>query len=192
MPADDRHDLARALIALYKGVVYRDSDEAQWSRLLAMQGALATHFSAVGLELGVDEGEGYAFLKTRVQPEGEELPRLVPRRALTYPVSLLLALLRKKMVEADAAGGDSRLILTREQIVDLVRVFLPGGTNEARVTDLVTAALGKVEDLGFVRRLAGQDDTFEIRRILKAFVDAQWLSEFDQRLAAYRAVEETP
>jgi hypothetical protein len=27
---------------------------------------------------------------------------------------------------------------------------------------------------------------FEVRRILKAFVDAQWLSEFDERLATYR------
>jgi hypothetical protein len=28
---------------------------------------------------------------------------------------------------------------------------------------------------------------FEVQRILKAFVDAQWLAEFDGRLAAYRA-----
>ena len=28
---------------------------------------------------------------------------------------------------------------------------------------------------------------FEVRRILKAFVDAQWLADFDQRLAAYLA-----
>jgi hypothetical protein len=38
-----------------------------------------------------------------------------------------------------------------------------------------------------VRRLRGQDGMFEVQRILKAFVDAQWLAEFDARLAAYRA-----
>jgi hypothetical protein len=27
---------------------------------------------------------------------------------------------------------------------------------------------------------------YEVRRILKAFVDAQWLAEFDQRLTAYQ------
>jgi hypothetical protein len=27
---------------------------------------------------------------------------------------------------------------------------------------------------------------YEVRRIIKAYVDAQWLSEFDARLAAYR------
>ena len=31
------------------------------------------------------------------------------------------------------------------------------------------------------------DARFEVQRILKAFVDAQWLAEFDARLAAYRA-----
>ena len=190
--ADDRNDLARVLISLYRGVVYRDTDELQWSRLLSLQAPVSAHFGAVGLDLRVDEAEGYAFLKTKESPEGEELPRLVVRRQLTYLVSLLLALLRKKMVETDAGGGDARLILTRDQAVDLVRVFLPAGTNEAKVTDQVTAALGKVEDLGFVRRLAGQEDTYEVRRILKAFVDAQWLSEFDQRLEAYRAEGTTP
>ena len=28
---------------------------------------------------------------------------------------------------------------------------------------------------------------YEVRRILKAFVDAQWLADFDERLAAYYA-----
>lgn len=192
MANDDRTDLARVLISLYRGVVYRDADEVQWSRLLSLRNAVAAHFSAVGLEVGIDEAEGYAFLKTQVRPDGEELPRLVTRRQLTYPVSLLLALLRKKMVETDAGGGEARLILTRDQAVELVRVFLPAGTNEAKVTDQVTSALGKVEELGFVRRLTGQEDTYEVRRILKAFVDAQWLAEFDQRLEAYRTKGETP
>jgi len=34
------------------------------------------------------------------------LPRLVQRRALSFPVSLLLALLRKKLAEFDAGGGE--------------------------------------------------------------------------------------
>jgi hypothetical protein len=33
--------------------------------------------------------------------------------------------------------------------------------------------------------LKGQDQQYEVRRILKAFVDAQWLVEFDRRLAEY-------
>jgi hypothetical protein len=31
-----------------------------------------------------------------------------------------------------------------------------------------------------------------VRRVLKAFVDAQWLADFDQRLADYLDGEEAP
>lgn len=187
-------DLARVLVALYKGVVYRDADEAGWKKLVALQAAAADHAAVLGLSLMVDEAEGYAYLKTKANDadEGDGWPRLVSRRPLSYPVSLLLALLRKKMAEADAGGGDARLILTRDEVVDLVRVFLPAVTNEARTTDQVTSSLAKVEDLGFVRRLAGPQETYEVRRILKAFVDAQWLADFHERLEAYRQKGDQP
>jgi hypothetical protein len=42
-----------------------------------------------------------------------------------------------------------------------------------------------VIEMGFLRRLAGQETRYEVRRVLKAFVDAQWLSDFEQRLAGY-------
>ncbi len=111
-------------------------------------------------------------------------------------MSLLLALLRKKLAEFDASGGDTRLILSRDAVVELVRVFLPAGSNESRLMDQMETQLNKIIDLGFVRRLkpqassagrAAQEPVYEVRRILKAFVDAQWLAEFDLRLAAYQA-----
>jgi hypothetical protein len=34
---------------------------------------------------------------------------------------------------------------------------------------------------------SGEQPEYEVLRILKAFVDAQWLTEFDQRMAAYQA-----
>jgi hypothetical protein len=52
--------------------------------------------------------------------------------------------------------------------------------------DQIDAHLNKVIDLGFARRLRGQEQMIEVRRILKAFVDAQWLEDFDQRLQAYQ------
>ena len=35
--------------------------------------------------------------------------------------------------------------------------------------------------------MRGQPDQYEVRRILKAFVDAQWMADMTQRLAEYRA-----
>jgi len=183
-------ELSAVLIPLLKGVTYRADDAAHWSALLQLQGRVRDHVAVLGLELMLDEAEGYAFLRSRPEPEDDaapKLPRLVARRPLSFPVSLLLALLRKKLAEFDAAGADTRLILSREQVVELLRVFLPEGSNEARLIDQVDAHLNRVVDLGFVRRLRGQDGLFEVQRILKAFVDAQWLAEFDARLATYRA-----
>jgi len=183
-------ELSAVLIPLLKGVGYRADDAAHWSALLQLQGRVRDHVAVLGLELMVDEAEGYAFLRSRTVPDDDpaaKLPRLVARRPLSFPVSLLLALLRKKLAEFDAAGGDTRLILSREQVAELLRVFMPEGSNEARLIDQVDTHLNRVVELGFVRRLRGQDGMFEVQRILKAFVDAQWLGEFDARLAAYRA-----
>lgn len=121
------------------------------------------------------------------------MPRLIVRRPLSFAVSLLLALLRKKLAEFDAGGGDTRLVLTSDEIAELVRVFLPDTTNDTRVIDQIDAHIKKIVDLGFLQplkmssNLRGEKSTvFEVRRILKAFVDAQWLSDFNMRLAEYQ------
>ncbi len=176
------------LITLFKGVLYQDRSPDLWQALLRLQAGVQEHAGIFGLELMLDEYEGYAYLRQRTPAEDElELPRLVQRRQLGYPVSLLLALLRKKLAEHDAGGGDSRLILSRDQIVDMVRLFVAESSNEARLVDRIDADINRIVDLGFLRRLRGQQDQLEVRRILKAFVDAQWLSEFEQRLGEYRA-----
>jgi hypothetical protein len=186
-PSD--HNLSEVVVPLLKGVLYMADNPAQWNALLDLQFRVRDYVAVLGLELMLDEAEGYAYLRSIPEdegPDGPKRPRLVVRRQLSFPVSLLLALLRKKLAEFDARGGDTRLILSRDEIVELIRVFLPEGTNETRLIDQVGTHLNKVADLGFVRRLRGQADTFEVRRILKAFVDAQWLAEFNQRLADYR------
>ncbi|MEF8700062.1 MAG: DUF4194 domain-containing protein [Candidatus Accumulibacter sp. UW26] len=193
-PAIASPDLSALIIPLLKGVIYQEADAGVWHALLSLQARVRDYVAVLNLELVFDEAEGYAFLRSR--PDTEEgstphLPRLIARRPLSFPVSLLLALLRKKLAEFDASGGDTRLILSRDEVAELMRVFLPEGSNEAKLIDQIDVHLGKVIELGFLRRLKtdpGQPTMVEVRRILKAFVDAQWLAEFDQRLASYRAL----
>lgn len=181
------NDLSGVLISLMKGIVSREQDANLWQSLLALQARVRDHVSILGLELILDESEGYAYLRQRPAGEGEAaLRRLVARRQLGYPVSLLLALLRKKLAEFDATSGETRLILSREAIVELMRLFLPDTVNEARLLDQIDGHINKIVELGFLRRLRGENDQFEVRRILKAFVDAQWLAELDAHLSAYR------
>jgi hypothetical protein len=42
-----------------------------------------------------------------------------------------------------------------------------------------------VERLGFLRPVKNAEQSFEVRRILKAFIDGQWLADFDERLTEY-------
>jgi hypothetical protein len=177
-------------VALLKGVVYREADQGLWSALLNLQSRVRDYVAVLNLELALDEAEGYAFLRSRAVDEdanAAKMPRLVARRPLSFPVSLLLALLRKKLAEFDASGG-TRLVLTRDEIVQLVAVFLPTGSNESRIVDQIETHINKVIDLGFLRilKVSNGPPTYEVRRILKAFIDAQWLAEFDSRLEHYR------
>lgn len=175
--------LSRLLISLLKGVLYRSESEPFWQSLLTLQARVRDHLTVLGLELVIDEAEGYAFLRSRPSAEQEEgLPRLFARRPLSYGVSLMLAVLRLKLVELDAGGGDTRLILHLDDVVELMRVYLPATTNEAKRRDKVQADLEKVVKLGFCRKLRGQDHRYEVGRVIKAFVDAQWLSELEQKL----------
>ena len=175
--------LSEVVIALFKGILYRDNQPQRWQALYDLQAQVRDYVATLNLELVFDEAEGYAYLRQGGQ---EELPRLVPRHQLSFRVSLLLALLRKQLAEHDASGGDPRLILDRDQIADRIRVFLPDTTNEARLLERLDQDINKAVDMGFLRRLEGQPHKLEVRRILKAFVDAQWLEEFDRRLAEYR------
>jgi hypothetical protein len=180
--------LPSILVSLMKGVVDAQDDAPAWQALLSLHARIRDHVAVLGLDLVVDEAEGYAYLRQRPPEDGAgEVPRLVPRRPLGYSVSLLLVLLRKRLAELDAAGGETRLILSRADLGDLVRVFHPERTNEARAADRIDADVSKVVELGFLRKLRGQEDRYEVRRILKAFVDAQWLDAFEAKLAAYRA-----
>lgn len=175
------------MIVLLKGVTYEESDPPLWQALIALQPRVRDYVAVLGLELIIDEAEAYAYLRQRAQAEGEtELPRLVARRQLSYPVSLLLALLRKKLAEFDARSGETRLIITREEIAELVRLFFADGTNEARFRDRLDQHVNRIIEMGFLRKLRGRDDAFEVRRILKTFVDAEWLGELDRRLQEYR------
>ncbi len=185
--ADIRNPLGEVLIALYKGVVYQERESRRWQDLIDLQSGIQDHISVIGMQLIVDEAEGYAYLQQRPAEEGiAELPRLVQRRQLAYPVSLLLALLRKKLAEHDATDGDPRLILSREQILELARVFLADSANEAKLMDRLESQINRVVELGFLRKLRDQQGQFEVRRIIKAYVDAQWLAEFDRRLDSYQ------
>jgi hypothetical protein len=67
----------------------------------------------------------------------------------------------------------------------MLRVFQASSTNEARIVDQADRTIAQAAELGFLRELRGQPGAWEVRRILKAYVDAQTLADFSARLTAY-------
>ena len=193
-------DLSLAVIPLMKGVVYRDSHDRAWQQIAQLQAQVRDYVEVLGLQVVIDEAEGYAYLRQRPadDEDADQVPRLIPRRSLSFHVSLLIALLRKKLAEFDAQGGDTKLMLTRAQIAEMIRVFMPPTSNEARLLDQMDAHINKAVDLGFLRPASSgaarrparssagsAEQAYEVRRILKAFVDGQWLSDFSAKLSEY-------
>lgn len=191
--------IGTAAVPLLKGVVYADTQPAAWETLLAIPGQVRDYLATIGLSVEIDEAERYAYIRQR-EPDGAEastepggdseggdppVPNLVPRRQLSFRVSLLLALLRGRLLELDAQGDQTRLVLTRDEIIDLVRTYRPREIQEARLVKETVADIEKLQGYGFVRALRDQHQTYEVRRVIKAFVDAQWLADFDRRLAEY-------
>jgi hypothetical protein len=187
---DEAHqpNISPIIIQLLKGILFRNQHPVLWNDLLALQTQVLDYVKVIGLDLDINDEEGYAWL-TQIIPDQDEktpLPRLIARRPLSYPISLLCVLLRKKMAEADSSGAETRVIVSRQDLINTMLVFMPEKSNEAQVAASINATINKVADLGFLRKLKNDDDNMEIQRIISALVDADWTADFNEKLRIYQ------
>ena len=184
MTERNEENFSRAAITLLKGIVSRGRDEVLWQFIVNDRSALSDYFRRIGLILIIDEVDEYAYLK---QEDAAGLPRLVQRYQLSYPVSMLLVQLRKALGEQDTASGDTRLVISFADIMRRMEPFLPVPGNEMKFRQSLEHTIGQVVQLGFLQKLKGSEDEYEVRPVLRSFVDAQWLSNFNEKLAEYEA-----
>lgn len=178
----NEENFSRAAITLLKGLVSRGKDEILWQVIVSERAALGDYFKRLGLVLIIDEVDEYAYLR---QEENTGLPRLVQRYPLSYPVSMLLVELRKALGQMDTASGDNRLVLTLADIMRRMEPFLPVPANEMKYRQNIEHIINQVVQLGFLLKLKDKEEAYEVRPVLRRFVDAQWLSDFADRLAEY-------
>jgi hypothetical protein len=184
--SDAQRDKSAVLIRLLKGPLYLNRQRDLWQVLLREQYSIRDYFQQIGLSLLIDEAEGYAFLKQpESEPEesGQELPRLVTRRSLSFAQTLLLVCLRKRLAEHDSEESAPRLIVTRQEIHHWLLPYFPEVGNEVKQRRELDALIKKIEEMGFLAALPKHTDDFEVPRILKAFVTAEQIVEFNQLLA---------
>jgi hypothetical protein len=172
---------------LKAGVLYQSDAPAVWEQILTQQAAIGDYLSVIGLDVVIDRAEGYAYVQQQdveARDDGVTVPRLVTRHRLSFPVSLMLVLLRGRLADGDADSSNPRLVLARDDLVGMVRDFLPPRSSEAQLVVQIDAHIKKLVDLKALRQTK-QADTYEVRRHIKALVDAQVLNDFNDLLATY-------
>lgn len=76
--ASTPEELPAVVTRLFKGVVYAETDQKIWQSLITLTSQVRDYVAVLGLSLIIDESEGYAFLKSREDPEGT-LPGSSPK-----------------------------------------------------------------------------------------------------------------
>ncbi|MDQ7084449.1 MAG: DUF4194 domain-containing protein [Sulfurovum sp.] len=176
---------SKTIIKLFSGVLYKNDQPKLWWELEKSYAVISDYLKPLGMGVIFDEAEGYAYLEN-LELE-EDFPVLLRRRALSYKVSLLIVLLRKRLTQFDMQSDESRAVLSKEEIVDMLELFLLETSNEVKQIKETEATIKKVVELGFLKKL-GQSENYEIKRVIKSFVDAQWMDEFDKKLKEYANV----
>jgi hypothetical protein len=175
------------LVALLKGIVYSHNEKV-WDELLKPENEadVKKYFADINLDVIIDKSEGFAYLKQKESEEAEEeMPKLIPKRQLNFHVSLLCLLLRRHLIENDREGESSKAILSKEEIISLVKPFYKETTNEANQQKQIETAITKVIDEGFLRKMKTEDVQYEINRIIKAFVNADVVKDSLEKLQNY-------
>lgn len=178
-----------SLITILKGIIY-DHQKDAWENLLRYEPEVKKYFSAIGLEVYIDKSEGYAYLRQIEFEEEMEVPRIAERRQLNFFTSLLCIVLRKYLLERDAEAGTVRATINQQEIVNRMKSFLPTASDEARQHDRIVTTMNKVIDIGFLKKLEGSSNDYEIHRIIKGFVNADVIGDTLKKLQTYAAEKE--
>lgn len=176
---------APVLLKLLQSVLsYHDS--ATWELLMRHRTAIETYFGRMGLTLILNEADGYAYLE---QPREDEdgrpngLPRLTRQRTLTFEQTLLAVLLRERLDEHDQQfDGDDNLILSAQDIYEMMQTFLEQLSDERRTKKQVSSYIRQLIKLGLLRQIRKREDKFLVERVIKSRVTSDVLRDIKEKL----------
>jgi hypothetical protein len=181
-------DFAPVVLKLMQDVM--DHTDPLWGDLLDQQVTIRDYVAQIGLNLYIQENDGYAYL---YQPEHRDendkplpLPRLTRRYRISYEATLLLVLLRERLDRFEIENPEAdQLVMTLDDIWHMVEMFLPERNNEMMVRRRIDTAVNKlVDDLGILK--ARKDGGYIVQKVLKARLPSDKLLEVRERLYAHR------
>ena len=179
---------AAVKVRLLQDAIYSDDAEL-WATLLRYRSPqLENYFQEIGLQLVVHEEDGFAYLKQADQEDGVAIPRLFRRDKLTKGVAIVGVVLRERLLQFDEKVHDeNRLIVTKDEIIQMVAPFFPETNDEIKSDKRIEAAITKAEEMGLLRKmLAGEgEERYEVRRIIKARFPADTLKAIREQLETH-------
>ena len=182
----NEYAFSEALIALLKGIVNEASDVRIWNTILEQQVYIEDYFSKIGLQLIISNQDGYAYLtQIDYREEQKPLPRLITKRQLKYLTSLILVLLRKELIEMNKNSDLGRYVISKTSIIEKVLPYLKDTNDEAKQRKEIETEINAIEKMGFIRLIKNSNDDYEIIPLLRTFIEAQWLQDFDEKLKTY-------
>lgn len=185
---------AKTIIQLYKGPLY-DDQKKEWDELLTYFEDARNYLEKIGLQLILNENEGFAYLN-QIQSDERPLPRIISSRKLSWEVTLLCVLLRQKLDEFDVKNMESRkLFLSKSELKAEIELFIDENNNRSRLLDKLDSYIKQVVDLGYLKAVgtANRDQPertrYEVRRIIKARFSSD---ELQQILNKIKPQDESP
>jgi hypothetical protein len=178
---------AAVKVRLLQDAIYSD-DADLWATLLRYRPHIENYFQEIGLNLIVHEEDGFAYLKQADQEDSTGIPRLFRRDKLTKGVAVVGVVLREQLLQFDEKVHDEgRLVLQKEEILQLVAPFFPGSNDEIKADKRIEGYINKAEEIGLLRKLSGgeSDERYEVRRVIKARFPVETLKVLREQLEAH-------
>ncbi|MBS1512833.1 MAG: DUF4194 domain-containing protein [Bacteroidetes bacterium] len=186
-----RAPFAAVIIKLLQGPVYAD-DKNAWRELMQWQSAVQEYFGKIGIELVINEQDGFARV---LQPEADEhddnpLPRLMKRQTLNYEATLLAVILREGLEEFDIKSDGNKFYLTQKEIKERIELFYKEQPNKSKLWKDLSKPISSLLTIGILK-LNREDATnkdnnkYEVKRIIKAFISNEKLEEIKNKLSNY-------
>lgn len=186
-----RAPYAAVIIKLLQGPVYAD-DKNIWRELQAWSSAIQEYFGKIGMTLEIAEQDGFARI---MQPEAGEndetpLPRLMRKQSLTYEATLLAVILREGLEEFDIKSDGTKFYLTQKEIKERIELFYKEQPNKSKLWKDLSKPITSLLTIGILKLnredAANKDNNqYEIKRIIKAFISNDKLEEIKNKLNNY-------
>lgn len=179
---------ARAVVRLLQGVVY--NDDLYWKDILKYQVSIAEYLEKIGIELVVDQPDGYAYTRQIPLDDDGSTVGMVRRTPMTYEASLICIFLRERLDDFDIKDHlNNRCLVGHKQLKEDIELFFKEKANVKKFLREIDKHIRKVVEYGFLKiHKAGEQDEenlYEIKRIIKAKVSSDDIEAFRRKMEEY-------